>query len=187
MRYFWLLVWLGLSCYVAKCVGVECKYCHKDFVHVGKHEWRCKERLHGNEQQQNLPTVDENINTRGTASNVVVEEVIYVNDPLINAGGNSSDADNHDPNHQCEHSYQCYCGRYFKSLRGLNTHRRSCFVTEQPYLNDLLVINEPLTNVENAEVDNDQPPENIPKVCVKKGLKLPKCHDAQIWKGLGNC
>ena len=39
----------------------------------------------------------------------------------------------------CTHSYKCYCGRYFQSLRGLNVHRRPCFITDQPYFNGLPV------------------------------------------------
>ena len=31
-------------------------------------------------------------------------------------------------NEKKDHKFRCYCWREFKSLRGLNTHKRSCFV-----------------------------------------------------------
>ena len=33
-------------------------------------------------------------------------------------------------NEKCNQEFCCYCGRSFNSLRGLNTHRRTCFVGE---------------------------------------------------------
>ena len=72
-------------------------------------------------------------------SNVVNnDDALNIDDPIVNNYGNALDYCGNDGN--CNHSYHCYCGRYFYSFRGLNVHRMSCFITEQHYLNDLLVI-----------------------------------------------
>ena len=88
--------------------------------------------------------VDNSINY-GTANELNHDSTIIVNDPLVENRGDVSNSLNSDapPDESCNHSYQCYCWRYFKSLRGINSHRRACFITEQPYLDDLLVIREP--------------------------------------------
>ena len=132
-----------------------------------------KARIEHNE----LPPLERNANNpRSTAKDVITDEALHVNDPLVNNRDNGS-AESNSSHDNCNHSYQCYCGRYFESLRGLNSHRRSCFITEQPYLSDLLVINdEPPDNELPLPTDvNDDLLNTLPKVAIKHGLKLPKC------------
>ena len=40
-------------------------------------------------------------------------------------------------NENKDHKFRCYCGREFNTLRGLNTHRRSCFVGKTPVTKEL--------------------------------------------------
>lgn len=56
--------------------------------------------------------------------NAIIQDVNYANDPVKNGGSNPMECHNHDLNNDhCKHSYLCYCGCYFESLRGLNSHR----------------------------------------------------------------
>ena len=41
-------------------------------------------------------------------------------------------------NKKKDNKFRCYCGREFKSLRGLNTHWRTCFVGKTPSIAELL-------------------------------------------------
>ena len=40
-------------------------------------------------------------------------------------------------NENKDHKFRCYCGREFNTVRGLNTHRRSCFVGKTPVMKEL--------------------------------------------------
>ena len=48
----------------------------------------------------------------------------------------NQDIDPHE-NKKKDHKFCCYCGQEFKSLRGLNTHRQSCFVRKTPNIAEL--------------------------------------------------
>ena len=41
------------------------------------------------------------------------------------------------PEKKKNHKFCCCCGHELKSLRGLNTHRRSCFVGKTPSISEL--------------------------------------------------
>ena len=59
-------------------------------------------------------------------SNFVNESPI-VNDPLVNSDVVQLYNHDYDPNdNNKKKKFECYCGREFASLRGLNIHRRSC-------------------------------------------------------------
>ena len=82
---------------------VICSFCGKDFVSLGRHSWRCKEKINHpnsnhrnvNDFEQTLPTVNQSITT-----------------------GNYS-------------WIKCNCGKKCKGLRGLIAHQRSCRVIEK--------------------------------------------------------
>ena len=80
----------------------------------------------------------------------------------------------HDPNDHSCHTFQCYCGRYFNSLRGLNVHRCTYFIIEQPNLTDLFVNNGPSDENEVIDEPTNDNLTNLPKILLKNGVKLPK-------------
>ena len=59
----------------------------------------------------------------------------------------------------------CCCGRDFQSLRGLNTHSRSCYVGEIPDIKDLLIGKPEQSNIGYEE---NYLNEIIPKNLLKK-------------------
>ena len=112
----------------------------QEYQHIGKHTWRCKEQLNRDESTININLSNCNHNTHGTANVEAILDTVYVNDPLLNSNQeiNVSKYD-YDPNDNKQNLlFRCYCGRYFESLRELNVHRRSCFISDQPCLKDLL-------------------------------------------------
>ena len=78
-----------------------------------------------------------------------------------------------DPNdNKKEIPFRCYCERYFESLRGINFHRRSCFITDQASLNDLFAPSDFIPSVIPYDITNDF--EHLPKVNLLPVVKLPK-------------
>ena len=145
MRKIMFILWLGIVFLIKNSYEIECKYCNEDFVHVKKHKWRCKVRINRDEVNRFQRITEDNSINRGTVNDMNHDDAININDPLVDNLYSESSLNSNDPaDETCNHTYQCYCGRYFDSLRGMNSHRRACFVTEHPYLSDLLVIREPL-------------------------------------------
>ena len=77
---------------------------------------------------------------------------------------------------------RCYCGREVTSLKGLNIHRRSCFVGKTPSIAELFKDTAKEIDVWQTDVDDDE--NNIidlidlPKGQIKKGVFLPNSvHD----------
>ena len=129
-------------------VFVVCSFCGKDFKSVGRHSWRCKEKLHsdnsGNEQQ--IPN---------------------------NSGMPNIDNDNAQSTTICNTStIICCCGKTCKGLRGLKMHQRSCRVVHG--LNDVPL--EELSDTDRGNRTNNDVDltltEHMPNV--KPGVKLPK-------------
>ena len=91
----------------------------------------------------------------------------------------SSDSTNYDIHESDEkkHQFQCYCGRFFNSLRGLNTHRRSCHIVNEPSINDLFIPDE-LLEISNNDNETNNIDANdiieVPEIKIKGGVKLPK-------------
>ena len=93
----------------------------------------------------------------------------------------NQDTDSHE-NEKKDLKFHCYCGREFKSLRGLNTHRWSCFVGKTPSIGEQFE--------DAAEETNDIPTDDnennltdlidLPKVEIKKGVFLP--NRVQDWE-----
>ena len=75
---------------------------------------------------------------------------------------------------QNNHDHKCYCGKSFKTFRGLNSHKRSCHFFDIPDLKSLYKV--PLqwtadyieeSNEEDEEIDLD-------KLSQLTSVKLPK-------------
>ncbi len=90
-------VLLFLSC-------VICSFCGKDFVSLGRHQWRCKQKIN----DPNLNANSEN----PTSYEIHVEPVI--SSPTTDLTKKSG--------------VKCCCGKVCKGARGLKMHQRSCRV-----------------------------------------------------------
>ena len=65
------------------------------------------------------------------------------------------DIDPHE-NEKKDHKFCCYCGREFKSFRGLNTHKRSCFVEKTPNIAKLFEdVVEEINNIPRDDNENN--------------------------------
>ena len=62
--------------------------------------------------------------------------------------------------------------KIFESLRGLNVHRRSYFITDQTSLKDLFTPSDFIPSVIPYDIPNDF--EHLLKVNLSPGVKLPK-------------
>ena len=143
---------------------MQYEFCKQEYRHIGKHTWRCKERLNHDESKININLSNGNHNTRGTANVEVIHDTVYVNDPLLNNNQeiNVSNYDYDPNNNKKELPFRCYCRRHFESLRGLNVHRRSCFITDQTSLKDLFTPSDFIPSVIPYDIPNDL--EHLPKV-----------------------
>ena len=91
-------------------VLVICSYCYVDFKSIGRHAWRCKEKLN-NQQSVNEKNEEPTLTDRS-----LTEETNVSNEAVLRNRGRISNAD----------YAQCCCGKKCKGLRGLKAHRRSC-------------------------------------------------------------
>ena len=142
-----------LCCFLSKVFNssqTQYEFCLKDFKSLGRHVWRCQARL------LNRETSIDSINTASIGQSIFTCNYRATS---INSFDNHYDSRE---NEEKDHNYHCYCGREFSTLRGLNTHRRSCNRV------DILNIKYILTTTINFHVNLI---EWIPKI--KKG-DLPK-------------
>ena len=134
-------------------VFVVCQFCEKDFVSIGRHSWRCKQRIHqGND---------------GVVNESLVQQAPLTNCPKVIIPTRSA--------------LKCCCGKVCKGQRGLKMHQRSCRlihdmdselqqdIVDQNYL-DLADLNEV---GENAN-DNITTVLSDEISVLKKGIRLPK-------------
>ena len=109
--------------------GTICEKC--DFPHLKKEIQRCKASATEREKSTHQVTLGVTLNyvipyednQQPKGNNIVVSlnnEISYID----NRSYNRHEEEN-------EHSCQCYCGRVFNSYRGLNAHRRTCYVQNQ--------------------------------------------------------
>ena len=162
----------GVEC--KYCYGVQCEFCKQEYQHIGKHTWRCKERLNLNESTININLSNGNHNTHGTANVEAIHDTVYVNDPLLNSNQevNVSNFDYDLNDNKKELPFRCYCGSYVESLRGLNVHRQSCFITDQASLKDLFTPSDLIPSIISYDIPNDF--EHLSKINLLPGVKLPK-------------
>ena len=143
--------------------GTSYEFCIKDFISLGRHAWRCKGRI-----------------TTTTAIIETNNQSIFPNTSLATQNNNNdliTQAENtFDPhgNENKEHKFRCYRGREFNTLRGLNTHRRSCIVKETPDMKELFKdTTEEIDVTQNGDDEITDIITDMPKIFIKKGVILP--------------
>ena len=107
---------------------VQCVYCKQTFIHIKKHIWRCSKRLEGEATNENLLHSQHSPCTQHNIREGPKESISIPLNERVDQGNNNTDISNDSNKSLSEHPFQCYCGRYFKSLRSLNLHRISCFI-----------------------------------------------------------
>ena len=165
---------LVLLLFIKSSYGVQREFCKQEYGHIGKHTWRCKERLNRDESTININLSNGNHNTHGTANVEAIHGTVYVNDSLLNSNKeiNVTNYDDDLNDNKKELPFRCYCRRYFESLRGLNVHWRSCFITGQASLKNLFIPSDFIPSVIPYDIPNDF--EHLPKANLLSGVKLPK-------------
>jgi hypothetical protein len=134
-------------------VCVVCSFCGKDFVTLGRHSWRCKQRVHHAEQDHSADNTG-NQTPAMNSPNVVISSRNVI---------------------------KCCCGKMCKGARGLKMHQRSCRVIqglntelctdiEEQNNFDTENIPEMDQSIQNEASTSDN--QNIPDL--NKGIKLPK-------------
>ena len=138
-----------------------CDYCGKDFQVLGRHRWRCSDKLNNSRQGDN----------HGNSYESVIREASY------------SISDNNSILSQNQQKItKCCCGKPCKGLRGLKIHQRSCRV--------ILGLGQEITDA-IIEAENEEDPATVSDTegqiydknnepILKAGIKLPK--SAQQWK-----
>ena len=94
---------------------MQCEFCKQEYRHIGKHKWRCKERLNLDESAINIDLFNGNHNTRGTANVEAIHEAVYVNNPSLNSKQEINVSNyNYDRNdNKKELPFRCYCEKCF--------------------------------------------------------------------------
>ena len=133
-------------------IFVVCSFCGQDFVALGRHSWRCKQRINQPEQE----------NPGATPRPVPV-----IQSPNVPSSSRMV--------------VKCCCGKICKGARGLKMHQRSCQVIHSLNDELCADLEEQITNdntnniLENNNYDNNNNNlnyESFPEL--KKGVKLPK-------------
>ena len=89
-------------CLLLSCV--ICSFCGKDFVSLGRHQWRCKDKINDRTA---------NVNSNHTTSHGIEVEPV-ISSPISAAVKKVG--------------VKCCCGKTCKGARGLKMHQRSCMV-----------------------------------------------------------
>ena len=141
---------------------ISCKFCNKDFIFLGRNTWRCKARI-------TTITVTIETNNQSLSPNTSLATQNNSN-VLITQVENTFET--HE-NENKEHKFRCYCGREFNTLRGLNTHRRSCFVGKTPDMKELFKDTAEEINVtRNSDDEKIDILTAMPRRFIKKGVNL---------------
>ena len=117
--------------------GTVCDYCGKDFVHVGKHVWQCRQRL----QSIDNPSIHHH--TRPPEANSATLPFVQnqsLEDPTRSLVSQDklefetvNNFNNLDNEEDC-YFKECYCGKKCKELRRFNAHQKLCNVLDLPEL-----------------------------------------------------
>ena len=130
---------------------IICGFCGKEFMSLGRHSWRCKNKV-GNEQDSTINTTRDMV--------ISTQQCLAVK--------------------SCK-AVKCCCGKVCKGARGLKMHQRSCRVIdnlEDELQQQMAEACDDHSNEEN--VDQAISPENLSTNCqenfpdLMKGIKLPK-------------
>ena len=128
-------------------VGTVCSFCGEDFVSLGRHAWRCRQRVHQGDQ----PHYNNN-----------AQQI-----PVINSVGSAITNTN---------AIKCCCGKVCKGNRGLKMHQRSCRVVSG-LNDELRADSEMTSDHESEEQDWEVPTTFLEEDIfpdIKNGINLPK-------------
>ena len=167
---FVLGILLILSLFVEKSSGTQCEACKKDFKSLGRHVSHCSSRITVNREASNVN--NDELPEQLTQSNSTVDNT----KDQVNIDTQNYDYDAYETEKE-GNSFLCYCGPEFHSLRGLNTHRRNCYVGDILDIRNFL-IGEPEGS--NNCYEENHLKEILHKNLLKKGVQLPKCD--QEWE-----
>ena len=144
--------------------GISYEFCIKDFISLGRHTWRCKSRI-----TTTTATIETNNQSLSPNTSLATQNN---NNDLITQVENTFDPHG---NEDKEHKFRCYCGREFNTLRGLNTHRRSCFVGKTPDMKELFkgTTKKVMDVTGNGDDEITDIITDLPKRFIKKGVILP--------------
>ena len=96
MRYYIIMIRSSFIAMLAICV--VCSFCGQDFVSLGRHSWRCKERI--NQDQNSSENIEREVPVVSAPSVPITQRAVI----------------------------KCCCGKICKGNRGLKMHQRSCQV-----------------------------------------------------------
>ena len=164
---FLFIIVILLAVSVENCFGITCEFCNQDFKILSKHTWRCKARVENYERVSETSTVG---NKLPSDNLLLSNSLVSLNSANNNVDKCNKDFDPHE-NEKKECVFTCYFGREFKTLRGLNVHKRSCDIFDVSEISNLL--KETVEETGN-ESDVDIDTETLPKSLLKPGVKLPK-------------
>ena len=179
-----LLGILLVFCEIADCT--ICEFCGVDFFHLGKHVWRCKQRI----QPVNHPTVDNPMRPLDTSISLTNDQyngnhahsIINEKKPL-NVNSAKQSLNNQNDSDDC-YMKECYSRKLCNGLRRLKAHQRYCKVLDLPELRGMfqqLLLQELIVNEsDNISDDNnsDKPDnEDLHNNVVLKGFKLPRSRE----------
>ena len=143
-------------CLLLSCV--ICSFCEKDFVSLGRHQWRCNNKINDR---------NSNVYSNHCASHGINAEPVI--SPPTTAAVKKSGT-------------KCCCGKVCKGARGLKMHQRSCRVImglNKELLENVFEQEESnnncagdLDDIDTTSVYNTNQEEEYPEL--KKGINLPK-------------
>ena len=155
--------YIGITVVTKNVVGVTCEFGIKEFINLSKHSWRCKSKI------TSITTLATESTKRPLTSN---ESLVTVNNNVIITCINQ-DFDPHEKEKR-DHEFCCYCESSFNSLRGLNTHRRKCFVGESIDAKELFKDDvEEIANDATYKNDEIIDYEDLPNGLIKREVILP--------------
>ncbi|CAB3982987.1 Hypothetical predicted protein [Paramuricea clavata] len=132
---------------------VVCSFCEKDFVTLGRHSWRCKQRVNYAEQDH-------------SAENTA-RQTPFMNSPNVVVSSRTV--------------IKCCCGKVCKGARGLKMHQRSCRVIQgldSEIRTDLEEQNnsdtENIPEMDQSTINETPTVEKEDIASLRKGIKLPK-------------
>ena len=156
-----------------------CEFCGKDFTVLGRHQWRCKARTVTTVTIDNIPRGSDTYSTTSphSANNKAIENeassLVHLND----SDYNGETAANNEPvvePEQNNHHHQCYCGKSFKTFRGLNSHKCSYHVLDIPDLKSLYEVSLQGSADDMEESNEEDEKIDLDKLSLLTGVKQPK-------------
>ena len=91
----------------------------------------------------------------------MVKQLPTINEPVVEPEQNN-------------HDHECYCGKSFKTFRGLNSYKRSCLVLDIPNPKALSKVSLQGTSDDIEESNEEDEEIDLYKLSLLTGVKLPK-------------